>query len=260
MKELTPPLSLKKNGRRRCDVRRLAPVLTAALLLAAGCESVNTGDVSRALTTALGSGQGGMTTDTVIAGLKEALRVGTEKTVTQTSRQGGYSENEAIRITVPEKIEKMADALRKVGLGRQVDAFEAKMNDAAEQAAAEAAPVFVNAIKDMTFADARQILRGSDTAATEYFRENTSAELTRRYSPVVRKQMENLGVVRTFDDLQNRYNKLPLVADMNYQIEDYVVEEALNGLFAVLAKEEKAIRKDPAARTTALLKQVFGSQ
>ncbi|MCF7855090.1 MAG: DUF4197 domain-containing protein [Candidatus Pacebacteria bacterium] len=237
--------------------RSLGLIILVCTLLAAGCETLQTGGLSHVLGTAAGN-QGGLSTSTIVAGLKEALRVGTRKTVEQTSRDGGYSNSPTIRIPVPDRLETMASALRKVGLGGQVDAFEAKMNKAAERAAEEAAPVFIDAIQDMTFADARDILQGDDTAATEYFRNKTHTELTRRYAPIVRQRMEQLGVVRVFEDLQNRYNQLPLVSDVNYRIEDYVVAEALDGLFTVLAGEEQKIRENPAARTTELLRRVFG--
>ena len=235
-------------------------VVVTCAFIAAGCETLNTAGISQVLGTATQRGQGGLSTDTIVAGLKEALRVGTQNTVAQTSRDGGYSNNPLIRIPLPERLETMAGALRKIGLGGQVDKFEARMNAAAERAATEAAPVFINAIKDMTFADARRILGGDKTAATDYFRDKTHTELARRYTPIVRGRMEQLGVVQVFEDLQNRYNQLPLVSDIDYQIEDYVVEEALDGLFTVLAQEEQQIRENPAARTTELLRRVFGNQ
>ena len=134
------------------------------------------------------------------------------------------------------------------------------MNRAAETAAAEATPVFIDAVKSMSFADAKDILKGNDTAATDYFRDATRKELTGRYQPIVRKAMDSVGAVQAFEDLQSRYNDLPFTPDLNYQIEDYVVEQALDGLFNVLASEEKKIRENPAARTTELLRRVFGSQ
>lgn len=223
-----------------------------------GCETLNTAGISKVLSSA-GSGANGLSSNTIVAGLKEALQVGTRNAVEQTASEGGYLNNEAIRIPIPEKLQKMASGLRKIGLGGRVDQFETKMNRAAEQAAAKAAPVFLDAIKEMSFAEARDILQGHDTAATEYFRGATEKELTRRYQPIVSQAMNSVGAVRLFEDLQTRYNKLPLVPEMNYQVEDYVVNEALNGLFHVLANEEQKIRANPAARTTDLLRRVFGN-
>jgi hypothetical protein len=208
---------------------------------------------------ALGGG-GGLSADTVVAGLKEALRVGTERTVAKTSQPGGYLRNPGIRIEIPEKLQGMADALRTVGMGAQVDRFEAKMNEAAELAAREAAPVFLDAIRQMTIADAKQILEGGDTAATDYFREKTSQALKSRYTPVIESQMSKLGVVKMYSDLQSRYNAIPFVPKVTESLEDYVSDQALDGLFAVLGQEEKKIREDPVARTTDLLRQVFGGR
>ena len=244
-----------------CAVARpsVLPALAVVALALAGCETLDTKGVSQALATAMGNEQAGLSTNTIAAGLKEALKVGARNTVQQTSKTGGYSSNPAIRIPLPDRLKGMANALRKVGLGGQVDAFETKLNRAAETAAVEAAPVFMDAIKDMTIADARRLLRGSDTAATDYFRRNTYDTLTKRYTPIVQDRMNEVGAVRLFETLQNRYNQLPLMSDMDYQIEDYVVSEALDGLFTVLANEEKRIREDPAARTTELLKRVFSN-
>ena len=224
-----------------------------------GCETLSPGNISKTLRTVGGDGGGKLATQQVIAGLKEALRVGTENAVKQTSREGGYSENPAISIPLPEKLKPMAQGLRKIGLGGQVDKVKAKMNRAAELAAAKAAPVFIDAIRNMSFKDAKRILKGDNTAATDYFRSETSDELEKRFSPIAKEQMNQLGVVHLFEKLQNRYNQLPFVTDSNYQIDDYVVSKALDGLFTVIGNEEKKIRQNPKARTTQLLKNVFGN-
>ena len=239
-------------------MKRFRCVLWGAcgILLLAGCETLDQGAAALG---ALGGGQG-LSGDTIIAGLREALSVGTRNTVSQTSRAGGYSQNPAIRIPMPEKLQGVASTLRKVGLGAQVDEFENRMNAAAESAAAEAAPVFVDAIRGMTFEDARGILKGGNTAATEFFQRKTSDDLRRRYAPIVTAQMQQLGVVRQYDDLIGRYNSIPLVSKKTLKIEDYVTDQALKGLFLVLGEEEKKIRQDPAARTTELLRQVFGNR
>ncbi len=194
----------------------------------------------------------------IVAGLKEALTVSTDRAVAVTSRKGGYLNNAGLRIPLPEKLQTMANALRKVGLGAQVDKLELKMNTAAELAAREAAPVFVDAIKTMTFDDARKILNGSDDAATQYFRARTSKTLEQRYLPIVTEQLEQVGGVALYRSLEARYNRLPLVPKASVTLDDYVTEKALDGLFSVLAVEEKKIRDDPVARTTELLRRVFG--
>ena len=233
-------------------------IISVALFLN-GCETFDSGSFSKAISKFRGGAGGALSTQQIIAGLKEALRVGTENAVKQTSREGGYSGNPAIRIPLPEKLKPMVNGLRKIGLGGQVDVVEGKMNRAAELAAAKAAPVFTDAVRKMSFTDAKRILEGDNTAATDYFRSETYDELERRFSPIIKKQMNQLGVVRLFEELQNRYNQLPLVTDSNYQIEDYVVSETLDGLFTVLGNEERQIRQNPKARTTELLRSVFGN-
>ena len=197
-------------------------------------------------------------TETIVAGLKQALEVGTNNAVKTTSRTGGYWDNLAIRILMPEKLKSVASTLRKVGLGGQVNAFERKMNEAAESAAAHAAPIFIDAIEDMTFADAKGILSGGDTAATDYFRGKTSAALTSLYLPIVKGKMGELGVMKAYDDLLAQYLRLPLAPKPTVSIEQYVTDKGLAGLFNVLGKEERLIRENPAARTTELLRRVFG--
>ena len=236
----------------------LGILTVVGLTLVAGCESVNSG-IGQSVLGALGQGRGGeLTLATIVDGLKEALRVGAENTVKSTSAEGGYLSNPLIRIPMPEKLQGMASALRKIGLGAQVDTFEQKMNQAAELAAREATPVFVNAIRQMTFEDANNILRGHDTAATDYFRQKTAVALKQRYLPIVSGQMQQLGAVKLYKDLEQKYNQLPFVPRTTVSVEDYVTDRALAGLFTVLATEEQKIRQDPAARTTALLRQVFG--
>jgi hypothetical protein len=149
--------------------------------------------------------------------------------------------------------------LRTLGLGSLVDDFESKMNLAAEQAAAQATPVFVGAIRQMTFADAKNILSGKETAATDYFREKTSAQLRDLYKPIVATYTAQSGAARAYKALVERYNQIPLVPKpQSASLDDYVTDKAIGGLFSVLANEEAKIRKDPAARTTQLLRTVFG--
>jgi hypothetical protein len=194
---------------------------------------------------------------TVVAGLKEALRVGTDRAVNALSQEGGYAADPALRIGMPESLEKLASTLRQVGLGQQVDLFEQKMNEAAESAAAQAAPVFLDAIGQMSFADARQILGGDQTAITDYFREKTLAQLAELYTPVVREHMNQVGAVNQYNTIVGRYQQIPFVPQIDFSPDAYVTEQALKGLFASLAEVERDIRTNPAARTTDLLKRVF---
>jgi len=196
----------------------------------------------------------------VVAGLKEALEVGTTNAVARTSRVNGYLGDPQIRIGLPESLDGMAMALRAIGLGSQVDALEVSMNRAAEHAAAEATDIFWRGIERMTFSDAQAILGGGNTAATDYFERTTRGELRTRFHPIVDAKLSDVGVVRAYDELIGRYEALPFAEKPSFDLRSYVTEGALDGLFEVLGEEETRIRNDPAARTTALLRKVFGSQ
>lgn len=197
---------------------------------------------------------------TVAAGLKEALRVGTERTVDTTSKLDGFLGNALIRIAMPDQFEDVASVLRDVGFGQQVDNFETGMNRAAERAAGEAKDVFWNAITGMTVSDAFGILRGHDTAATDYFRDKTSDALRSRFRPIVKNKMSEVGLYQIYNELTAYYNKIPLKTAPALDLDEYITEHTLNGLFTVLGQEEKKIREDPLARTTDLLRRVFKEQ
>ena len=196
---------------------------------------------------------------TVASGLRQALDVGTRRAVETVSVDGGFADDAVRRLVIPENLETMASRLRSVGLGDQVDRFEEQMNSAAEQAAGQAFEVFAGAIRDMTIQDTFGILNGPPDAATTYFRTRTESELVGRFGPVVNGVMSELGVVRLYDDLVTRYNAIPLVRQVDFDLEAYVVGRTLDGLFQTLAGEEQRIREDPVARTTYLLQRVFGS-
>jgi len=195
----------------------------------------------------------------VVAGLKQALQIGTERAVEQTSRANGFLSNDAIRIGMPESLDGMAKGLRAIGFGQQLDEFEVAMNRAAEEASGEAAPVFWEAIGNMSFQDARGILDGGETAATDYFERVTREPLAKRFEPIVAARMQNVGVVARYNELVGRYAALPFAQKPSLSLEQYVTGGALDGLFHVLGQEERRIREDPAARTTDLLREVFRS-
>ena len=194
----------------------------------------------------------------VISGLKEALSIGTENAVKKVSMADGFLGNEAIRILMPEKIQKVADLLKKVGYQKQVDDFVASMNRAAETAADKATPIFVDAIKEMTIDDAKNILGGADTAATDYFKAKTSDRLFDEFKPAISSSMDKVGVTRNYKEMMKKYESLPYVKAESLDLDRYVTNESLDGLFYMVAQEEKKIRTDPAARVTDLLKDVFG--
>ncbi len=196
--------------------------------------------------------------DTVASGLKEALKVGTGKTVDLTGRVDGYFANEAIKILMPDKLQKLDKGLRIAGFGPQLDEFVLSMNRAAEKAAPFARDIFWDAIKEMTFEDARKILRGGDTSATDFFKEKTSGRLAEAFRPVVEKSMDEVGVTRQYKELVGRFETIPFMRSESLDINEYVVGKALDGLFHVLGEQEREIRTNPAARVTDLLKKVFG--
>ena len=204
------------------------------------------------------SGEAGLSHDKIISGLKEALEVGTEKTVQLTGNTDGYLKNEAIKILLPEQLQSMDTALRVVGFGPQVDEFTVSMNRAAEQAAPLAKPVFKDAITQMSFDDAKKILDGSDTAATDYFKGKTKDKLAVAFKPEVEKAMNQVGVTAQYKELVGQYTALPFVNAEQFDLDNYVVGKSLDGLFYTLAQEEQKIRRDPTARVTDLLKEVFG--
>ena len=240
-------------------MRRLAPSLFAAALLLGAHRSLaqEPVDITKFFR---GSGESkSLTNADIVAGLKEALEVGTTNTVDLTGKVDGYFGNTAIKILLPSQLQTVEQGLRLLGQGQKVDELILAMNRAAEKAAPAAKDIFWSAITDMTFENARKILSGGDTAATDYFREKTSAALTTAFRPVVDETMKEVGVVQQYKSLLSAYQSLPLASALpSFDIEAYVVTKALDGLFTVLAEQEKKIRTDPAAQVTSLLKKVFG--
>ncbi len=194
----------------------------------------------------------------IASGLKEALTIGTGNAVSQTGREDGYFGNAAIKILMPEKLRTLEKGLRAAGQGAKVDEFVLSMNRAAERAAPYAKDIFWGAIKEMTFDDARKIFTGGDTAATEYFQRKTTDKLTAAFRPIVAEATEEVGVTRQYKELTGSLSSLPFLNTQSLDIDDYVVRKGLDGLFYVLAEEEKKIRTQPAARVTSLLQEVFG--
>ena len=204
-------------------------------------------------------GKAGVDNDTAISGLKEALAIGTENAVKSVSQVDGYFGNKLIKILMPEKIQQVADALAKAGFQKQVDDFILSMNRAAEKAAPEAASIFGDAVKEMSFQDAMGILSGGDTAATDYFKETTSDRIYESFKPIISTSMNDVGVTRAYQEMMGKYTSIPFMpAATSFDLDHYVTTKAMGGLFEQIAAEETKIRTNPAARVTDLLKQVFG--
>ena len=192
------------------------------------------------------------------AGIKEALAVGTERAVNSLSQRDGYFGNQAVKILMPSSIQKVADAARMLGYQKQVDEFVLSMNRAAEAAAPVAAGYFKDAIRDMTLEDVRGILTGGDTAATAFFERKTREKLYAAFKPTVSKKVDEVGATRAYKDMMGRYEAVPMMGRQSLDLDHYVTEKALDGLFRMVGEEERKIRTNPAARTTDLLKTVFG--
>lgn len=207
-----------------------------------------------------GSNGKGLSNEDIIAGLKEALNHGTNNSTASASKVDGYLKNPEIYIPFPPEAEKIKKELIALGYKAKVDEFETSVNRAAEQAAASAAPIFLDAVKKMTVTDGLSILKGSDTAATQYLKQNTSVALTAKYHPIVKEALNKVNATAYWAELVNIYNKIPFVKKQNPDLEGFVTTKALDGLFHLVGQEETKIRKDPAAQVTDLLKKVFGGK
>ena len=201
----------------------------------------------------------GLTEKDAADGIKEALVNGTGESVKLVSVVNGYWGNPEIKIPFPSEAKDMESKLRTIGMGKKVDEFNESMNRAAEKAATEAKPIFITAIKGMTVKDAINIVKGANNAATMYLKNTTSPELKEEFQPIIKTSLDNVNATRYWSDLITTYNKIPLVKKMNPNLTEYVTDKAIDGLFIMIAKEEIKIRQDPMARTSELLKKVFGN-
>ena len=213
-------------------------------------------DFFNAAKEAVGLGPG-LSEDKIIEGLKQALEIGSGNAVKLVSEPDGYYKNPNIKIPLPGAVQKVEKLLRGVGYGEQVDAFELSMNRAAEQAAPKAKALFWDTIKQMSFADARKILNGRDNEATLYFQDKTQDRLAETFKPIVHDTMSAVGVTRSYQELDAKVRSIPFAGNLSFDLDEYVTNGALNGLFSMLAEEERKIRQNPAARVTDLLKEVF---
>jgi hypothetical protein len=199
----------------------------------------------------------GLSESKIASGLKQALQVGSENAVKIVGKPNGYFGNPAIKIEMPKDLHLLESGVRELGFGPKIDEFILSMNRSAETAAPAARKIFIDAIFAMTFEDAKRILSGDNTAATQYFKEKTTGRLTDAFTPVVKRTMSENGVVKQYDSLTEQYKNIPFAKSQSLDIDHYVVSKALDGLFYELGEQEKQIRTNPAARTTDLLKDVF---
>ena len=203
--------------------------------------------------------KGGLTENDAAAGIREALIKGTSEGVKIVSQVNGYLGNPTIKIPFPENAKEVENKLRALGLGSQCDEVVTSINRAAEDAAKSAEQVFVSAIKAMSISDAINIVKGSNDAATRYLEKTTSAELKAKFSPIIKASLDKVDATRLWADVINQYNQIPFIKKQNPDLVGYVTDKAIAGLFVMVAQEEAKIRKDPVARTTELLKKVFGN-
>jgi len=231
-------------------------------LLSWGCSSAQLGKVLKDASKAIGGSgsSGSLTTEQVAEGLKEALTNGISKGSDMASSLDGFYKNPKIKLPFPPDVKKVEDKLRQMGMGAQVDKFVLTLSRGAEDAAKEAKPIFITAIKSMTIQDAWAILKGNQTAATDYLKKVTSAQLHDKFKPVIKSSLDKVNATKYYSDLVTTYNKVPLVQKVDPDLNEYATNKAMDGLFLLIADEEAKIRKDPVARTSELLKKVFGAQ
>lgn len=200
----------------------------------------------------------GVSSTEAASGLKEALIQGISKGADQASKTDGFNLNSLIHIPFPPDLQRMTTTLRSIGLGSQVDKFELSLNRGAEDAAKSAKPIFLSAIRSLSFSDVWSILTGSKDAATQYLKRTTTTQLTTAFRPIVQQSLDKVAATQYYTSLTTRYNQLPLVTPVQTDLNQYATGKAIDGLFTLIAQQEADIRENPVARTTALLKKVFG--
>ena len=208
----------------------------------------------------LPDGTSGISNTDIASGLRQALDLGIDKQVSKLTQKDGFFKNDLVKILLPEELKKVDKALRDIGLSSLADEGLKVLNRAAEDAVGEATPIFVNAVKDITFTDAKNILLGNDNAATQYLTGKTQTALYDKFHPVINKSFHDVGADQIWSNLITKYNTLPFTNDVNADLTSYVTKEALKGVYTMIAVEEKEIRNKISSRTTDLLKKVFALQ
>lgn len=240
-------------------MKKYALILLAITGLSTGMvlAQINIGNVINSANSLLGNG---LSNDKIVKGLKEALNVGTKNSTEKASKTDGFYKNPLIKIPFPKEAKQMESTLKSIGMTKQVESFVMTMNRAAEDASKKAAPIFINAITKMSIKDGVNILRGKDNAATEFLKTNTASPLKTEFKPVVKASLQKVQITKYWSPLVKTYNRVPMVKKMNPDLDDYVTTLAIDGLFKLIASEELKIRKDPKARISDLLKEVFGGK
>ena len=228
--------------------------LLAVIFAFSGCAEMN--QVLQQLPQMQGTGTG----LDISGGLKEALNNGVANQVSKLTAVDGFFRNEAVKILLPAELQKVDKTLRTIGMGKLADEGLKAINRTAEDAVKEATPIFVDAIRNMSFTDAKNILMGNESAATSYLQSATSTALYSKFNPVIKNSFTKVGADKIWENLINKYNTIPLVTKVNPDLTDYVTNQALNGVFKMITVEEKKIRSDLNSRTSNLLKQVFALQ
>lgn len=227
-------------------------IILFPLLILTSCDQLG------AVLESAGTSTGPPTKAEIAEGIREALIVGARNTVAQTSQTNGFLNNPLIRIPFPPEAQKVEETARNLGLNRQVDQFIETMNHGAEEATKRATPIFVNAIRQMTLRDVYDIWRGPNDAATQYLERTTKEQLKNEFRPVIQSALDKVELTRYWTPLADNYNRLPLVQKVNPDLNEYVLNETLKGLFVVIAQEETRIRENPEARVSEILRKVFG--
>ncbi len=204
--------------------------------------------------------QGGLDPTTIASGLRQALDFGIDKQVTKLTQQDGFYKNSMVKILLPEELQKVDNTLRSIGLGKLADEGLKVMNRAAEDAVKTATPIFVDAVKNITFTDAKNILLGNNTAATSYLEGRTTQALYQQFNPVIKNSFSKVGADQVWANIITKYNAIPLTNNVNPDLTDYVTSKALEGVYKMIGEEEKQIRTNLNSRTTNLLRQVFALQ
>ena len=217
---------------------------------------INVNNVIKTVNSAINSGT--LSNADITAGLKEALTVGSNIAGASASKLDGFYKNTTIKIPYPAETKNMMSALKNLGMQKQVDAFEKQLNRAAEDAAKKAAPIFVNAVKNLTIQDGLSILQGKNDEATQYLKKNTTTLLKVEFQPIITASLNKMEITKYWKPLFTKYNKVPLVTKVNPDLNEYVTQKAMDGLFVLVAQEELKIRKDPSTRVSDILKKVFG--